>query len=342
MLPRCILANPARGGRTHWRETQKLVKSRIRRWQNGEFSALWDEVLADWDCQVRKKKPKKPPRESLRKVNARRARRAVEDGQYRKAIQALSSEGLANVSPKVLEEMLAKHPQSAPPPIPPDPSPSPPNISEEEVLKALRSFPGGSAPGPSSLRANHLREAVLCPSPDRAARALRALSGLVRILCAGRAPQEVIPHLCGATLLATKKKDGGLRPIAVGEVLCRLTSKCLSHAVREEALATLTPLQVGVGVELGCEAIVHSVSRVLEDPSIPSRDRWTLLLDFSNAFNSIDRGCMFEEIRARIPSLAPWMESCYGAQSILHLGDEKILSCCGVQQGDPLGPWVLP
>ncbi len=47
---------------------------------------------------------------------------------------------------------------------------------------------------------------------------------------------------------------------------------------------------------------------------------------------------MFEEIRARIPSLAPWMESCYGAQPILHLGKEKILSCCGVQQGDPLGP----
>lgn len=32
------------------------------------------------------------------------------------------------------------------------------------------------------------------------------------------------------------------------------------------------------------------------------------------------------------------MESCYGGWSILHLGKEKILSCCGVQQGDPLGP----
>ncbi len=58
--------------------------------------------------------------------------------------------------------------------------------------------------------------------------------------------------------------------------------------VREEALATLTPLHVGVGVELGCEAIFHSISRVLKDSSILSRDRWTLL---SNAFNSIDRGC---------------------------------------------------
>ena len=63
-----------------------------------------------------------------------------------------------------------------------------------------------------------------------------------------------------------------------------------------------------------------------------------LLLDFSNAFNSICRGKMFEEIRARIPSMAAWLECCYGSQTLLHLGDHTILSCCGVQQGDPLGP----
>ena len=32
------------------------------------------------------------------------------------------------------------------------------------------------------------------------------------------------------------------------------------------------------------------------------------------------------------------MESCYSAQPFLHLGKDTILSCCGVQQGDPLGP----
>ena len=47
---------------------------------------------------------------------------------------------------------------------------------------------------------------------------------------------------------------------------------------------------------------------------------------------------MFEEIRSRLPSLATWMECCYGSKPILHLEDQTILSCCGVQQGDPLGP----
>ena len=47
---------------------------------------------------------------------------------------------------------------------------------------------------------------------------------------------------------------------------------------------------------------------------------------------------MFQETRARTPSLAPWMECCYGAQLALHFGDVIIPSCSGVQQGDPLGP----
>ena len=36
--------------------------------------------------------------------------------------------------------------------------------------------------------------------------------------------------------------------------------------------------------------------------------------------------------------MAAWVECCYGAQTILHLGDHIILSRCGVQQGDLLGP----
>ena len=75
-----------------------------------------------------------------------------------------------------------------------------------------------------------------------------------------------------------------------------------------------------------------------EDSCIPPGSKWSLLLDFSNAFNCIDCARMFEEMRARIPSMAAWLECCYGAQSPLHLGDHTLLSCCGVQQGDPLGP----
>ena len=65
-----------------------------------------------------------------------------------------------------------------------------------------------------------------------------------------------------------KKRSGDLRPIAVGEVLRRLTSKCVARAVRAEALGILSPLQVGVGIPAGCEAIVHAVLNVQDDSSI--------------------------------------------------------------------------
>ena len=36
--------------------------------------------------------------------------------------------------------------------------------------------------------------------------------------------------------------------------------------------------------------------------------------------------------------MAAWLECCYGSQPLLHLGKHTILSQCGVQQGDRLGP----
>ena len=65
---------------------------------------------------------------------------------------------------------------------------------------------------------------------------------------------------------------------------------------------------------------------------------WTLLLNFSNAFNSINRESMFVEVRRHISSLSVWMEFCYSSLPLLYLGLNTIHSCCGVQQGDRQGP----
>ena len=90
------------------------------------------------------------------------------------------------------------------------------------------------------------------------------------------------------TLLASQKKDGNHHPIAVGEVLRWLVSKCLARTVHLEAANILAPFQVDIGIPAGSEAVAHAVSTIQNDHSIPSSHKWTLLLDFSNAFNSID------------------------------------------------------
>jgi hypothetical protein len=95
---------------------------------------------------------------------------------------------------------------------------------------------------------------------------LQYLTGVVNLLCVGRALRVVVPHLCGAYLLLCRGNDGGIRPIAVGEVLRRLTSKCAARAVLSNALQLLSPLEVGVGLPGGCDAIytqslVYKVTR---------------------------------------------------------------------------------
>ena len=258
-----MLASPAAGHRLPWREILQRVKSRLRRWNAGEYASLWSEAQTEGHALSRRIKPSSSSAISQRNHNARRARVAIQDGLYSKAINALTSEGLASASPEVLREMQNKHPQASPPALPLGPVPPPLSLSEVVVLKAVRSFPSGSALGPSGLRPSHLREAVSCPAPDRARLVLKSLTIFVNTLAAGRTPPSVLPHLCGATLLACWKKNGGLWPIAVGEVLRRLISKCLATASRRTANNYLAPLQLGVSVKGGCEAIIHSVTQLI-------------------------------------------------------------------------------
>ena len=333
MLAKCLLASPASGHRMRWREILKCVKSRLQRWSEGDLSDLWAKALAHGQSLAKRRDQSAP---SSHSNNIRRAKAATQEGQYSKAIKALTSDGLASPSSEVLEEMLGKHPQAPPPSLPPGMAPPPFILSNSLILRSVKSFSGASAPGPSGLRPSHLQEAVGCPSSDCANQVLSSLTRFVNLLSAGKAPSLVLPHLCGATLLACRKKNGGHRPIAVGEVLRRLTSKCLASASRRSAITTLTPLQLGVGVKGGCEVVIHATNHLLSSSS--SNQSWCLFVDFTNAFNCISREAMFVEIRRHIPPLAAWMESCYSCQPLLHLGNDSLRSCCGVQQGDPLGP----
>ena len=104
----------------------------------------------------------------------------------------------------------------------------------------------------------------------------------------------VVPLSCHA------QKRWGLHPIAVGEVLHQLTSKCAARSVLPETLQILSRLQVSVGLPAGCEVILYSISNVHENPDISPNHCFTLLVDFSSAFNSVDRLAIFNEVRSQI------------------------------------------
>ena len=77
--------------------------------------------------------------------------------------------------------------------------------------------------------------------------------------------------------------------------------------------------------------------------SLQDNQHWTLLLDFSNAFNSISREAMFVECRRRLPGLSAWMESCYSCHPLLHLGKDVVHSWLRCAAGGSSGSTgVLP
>ena len=95
------------------------------------------------------------------------------------------------------------------------------------MLKALKSFDCGSAPGPSGLRAEHLLQVVANPEFPLSSQLLECLADFLSFLGRGDCPYDLAPYLISASLIPLAKKAGGVRPIAVGEVYRKLVGKCM-------------------------------------------------------------------------------------------------------------------
>src|SRR6218665_3852412 len=164
---------------------------------------------------------------------------------------------------------------------------------------------------------------------------IRQLSELVNRMLEGSLPIQVNEIIYGANLIALKKRDGGIRPIAVGYTLRRLAAKCANtHAVAK--LSTLlTPIQLGVGVPGGAEAAVHATRRWVT--SMPT-DCVLVKLDFANAFNTLRRDSLLEAVARNIPELYSFAHASYSCKPILRHVKNIIRSEEGTQQGDPMGP----
>ena len=136
-------------------------------------------------------------------------------------------------------------------------------------------------------------------------------------------------------MCALSKKDGGIRPIAVGCTLRRLVAKAACSAVHDRVAGRLAPLQLGSGMKQGAEAAAHAARCYINNLS-PGEA--FLKIDFTNAFNAISRDEVFSSSEEYTPELLPFINVCYGQPSFLLYGESVIMSEQGLQQSDPLRP----
>ena len=154
------------------------------------------------------------------------------------------------------------------------------------------------------------------------------------MLLSGSCHKDYTHIFFGGRLIALSKKDGGIRPIVIGGTLRRLASKLACSFASEKLKSYFAPRQVGVAVSGGCEAAVHATRRYIAE--MP-RDHVVVKLDFSNAFNCLDRSHMLQRVAAKVPEIYQFCFLAYDQPSTLQFGEYTISSEVGAQQGDPLG-----
>jgi hypothetical protein len=261
----------------------------------------------------------------------------VDCGLLSKAAARLSSRGIATDSPEVFEQVKALFPPAPAQKAASRPESEAVEVTAEELEKLILRTPCGLSPGPSGLRVEHLRT-WQGRTPRVAEGVLAALTVITNQALCGYLPQELQSYLCGGKLVPLRKKDGGIRPLVVGECLRAIIAKAAGEQVADEATA-LQPLQIGVGGRGPCmQASVVAVRSWIRGLR-PGEG--VLKVDIRNAYNSIDREACLRGVQRHCPKLLRWAVWSLTGPSILHMGEHIVLCQTGVQQGDPLAPLLF-
>ena len=95
-------------------------------------------------------------------------------------------------------------------------------------------------------------------------------------------------------------KNPGVRPIGIGDTARRIIAKAVLSIVRADIQEASGCIQLCGGLISGIEAAVHAARTSLESDDSEA----ILLVDATNAFNSLNRQTALHNIRRICPALA--------------------------------------
>ena len=153
------------------------------------------------------------------------------------------------------------------------------------------------------------------------------------ILCTEFVDQLTIEPIVASRLIPLDKGNGEVRPIGVGEVIRIIIGKCVTRVAKQDVIYASGAMQVCAGQKSGGEVAIHAMRHIFEADETDA----ALLVDASNAFNSLNRAAALNNIRVLCPLIATYVTNTYRAPARLFVvGGSELKSAEGTTQGDPL------
>ena len=127
-------------------------------------------------------------------------------------------------------------------------------------------------------------------------------------------------------ILIPLDKNPGVHSIGIGEVTRQIVEKCISWVLHKDIEQAVGPLQAATGLQGGAEAAIHSMKLIFEQDSTDG----VILVDASNAFNSLNRKAALHNIRIICPEFSTVLINTYRLPVRMFIqGGEEILSVEG-------------
>ena len=151
-----------------------------------------------------------------------------------------------------------------------------------------------------------------------------SLASAAKRLCTNFIDPSTITPLLACRLIALNKNPG-VCPIGIGATARRIMAKAILTVTRMDIQEAAGSIQLCAGQISGIEASVHAVRSLFQ------RDETEviLLVDASNAFNSLNRLSALHNIRRFCPPLATVLINCYRAPTELFVDGDVLYSCEG-------------
>ena len=246
------------------------------------------------------------------------------EGQIHSALRYLSEEdcgGVLPLSEQVMKQLTDKHPQAQ-------------QAKLGSVLfgpvEDVSAIPYQQINGD----ANGFKRMLACKSFKKSSPNLcDSLATLARQLCTKFVDPLTIEPILVSRLIPLDKGNGDIRPIGVGEVVRRIIGKCVTKVTKQDIIEASGSLQVCGEQKSGSEAAIHVMHKIFEAGNTDA----VLLIDASNAFNSLNRAAALHNMRILCPTIATHAINTYREPArLIIIGGKEMRSEEGTTQGDPL------